>query len=126
VERGGKLAANKNVPLDVYPDELARNAGQIIASAQIVRFDASDLMPSAMNEAFWKAILDYVQDPSQLDSILSTLTQSNKTLPAVAARPARTGLSRDGPPSGSPTALDRRAPPQDIDQKGGTAIMNDR
>jgi alpha-glucoside transport system substrate-binding protein len=73
VERGGKLAANKNVPLDVYPDELARNAGEIIASAEIVRFDASDLMPSAMNEAFWNAILNYVQDPSQLDSILANL-----------------------------------------------------
>jgi alpha-glucoside transport system substrate-binding protein len=73
VERGGKLGVNKRVPLDAYPDELARNAGEIIANAQIVRFDGSDLMPSAMNDAFWKAILDYVQDPGSLDSILANL-----------------------------------------------------
>ena len=30
-------------------------------------------MPTAMNNAFWKAILDYVKDPSKLDSILSDL-----------------------------------------------------
>ena len=37
------------------------------------RFDASDLMPTAMNNAFWKAIVDYVKDPSKLDSILTDL-----------------------------------------------------
>ena len=30
-------------------------------------------MPSAMNDAFWKAIVDYVKDPSKLDSILTNL-----------------------------------------------------
>jgi len=30
-------------------------------------------MPDAMNTAFWKAILDYVQGPDQLDSILTNL-----------------------------------------------------
>jgi len=78
VARGGKLGANKRVPLDAYPDELARNAGKIIASAQVVRFDASDLMPSAMNDAFWKAILDYVQNPGDLDSILANLDSVQK------------------------------------------------
>jgi alpha-glucoside transport system substrate-binding protein len=39
----------------------------------VFRFDGSDLMPVAMNDAFWKAILDYVQDPSQLDAILANL-----------------------------------------------------
>jgi hypothetical protein len=30
-------------------------------------------MPTAMNEAFWSAILDYVQNPDNLDSILEEL-----------------------------------------------------
>lgn len=78
VKLGGKLGANKRVPPDAYPDDLARNAGNIIASAKVVRFDASDLMPSAMNEAFWKAILDYVQNPGDLDSILANLDSVQK------------------------------------------------
>jgi alpha-glucoside transport system substrate-binding protein len=69
---------NKRVPLDVYPDALAKNAGQIMANAKVVRFDASDQMPSAMNDAFWKAILDYVQSPDKLDSILANLDTIQK------------------------------------------------
>jgi hypothetical protein len=30
-------------------------------------------MPTAMNDSFWKAILDYVKTPGDLDSILSNL-----------------------------------------------------
>ena len=35
-------------------------------------------MPEAMNAAFWKAILDYVQDPTSLDSILQNLDSVQK------------------------------------------------
>jgi alpha-glucoside transport system substrate-binding protein len=73
VNRGGKLPVNKHVSPDVYPDPLARQAGQIITDAKIVRFDASDQMPEAMNSAFWRAVLDYIQNPSMLDSILANL-----------------------------------------------------
>ncbi len=73
VHRGGKLPTNKRVSADVYPDPFAKQAGQIITSAKTVRFDASDLMPEAMNSAFWKATLDYVQNPDNLDSILADL-----------------------------------------------------
>jgi alpha-glucoside transport system substrate-binding protein len=78
VMRGGKLGVNKRVPPEAYPDELAKKAGAIIASAKTVRFDASDLMPDAMNQAFWKAILDYVQSPGDLDSILANLDSVQK------------------------------------------------
>jgi alpha-glucoside transport system substrate-binding protein len=30
-------------------------------------------MPEAMNAAFWKAVLDYANDPTKLDSILTSL-----------------------------------------------------
>ena len=30
-------------------------------------------MPAAMNEAFWGAVLDYVQNPDNLSSILTEL-----------------------------------------------------
>lgn len=75
VQRGGALSPNKRVPAEAYPDPLAQQAGQILTSAEIVRFDASDLMPEAMNNAFWSAILEYVQNPGDLDRILTNLDQ---------------------------------------------------
>jgi alpha-glucoside transport system substrate-binding protein len=78
VKRGGAISPNNVVPLSDYPDELSRKAAERLVSAQIAVFDASDQMPEAMNAAFWKAILDYVQDPSSLDSILQNLDSVQK------------------------------------------------
>lgn len=39
----------------------------------ILCFDASDLMPSAMTNAFYRAVLQYVQDPGLLHQILQNL-----------------------------------------------------
>jgi len=73
VKRGGALSPNKKVAASAYPDDLSRQAGTILTSAKITRFDASDLMPEAMNNAFWKAVLDYVNTPANLDTILANL-----------------------------------------------------
>jgi len=73
VKRGGALSPNKKVELGQYPDDLSREAAKLLTGAKIARFDASDLMPEAMNNAFWKATLAYVNDPSKLDSILADL-----------------------------------------------------
>lgn len=75
VKRGGALSANKLVQAASYPDAIARGSAQILTSARIVRFDASDLMPEAMNAAFFKAALDYVSNPQDLDRILAGLDQ---------------------------------------------------
>ena len=45
VEKGGFISANKNVPLDAYPDEVSRKSAEILANAKTFRFDAGDLMP---------------------------------------------------------------------------------
>jgi alpha-glucoside transport system substrate-binding protein len=73
VSRGGALSPNKKVALSAYPDDLSRQSAQMLLNAKITRFDASDLMPEAMNNAFWKGILDYVSDPTKLDGILTNL-----------------------------------------------------
>jgi len=71
VKIGGALSANKNA-VD-YPDDISKRSAALLTSAKIFAFDASDLMPSAMNDAFWKGIVAYIKDPSKLDSILSNL-----------------------------------------------------
>jgi alpha-glucoside transport system substrate-binding protein len=89
VKRGGALSPNKKVTLDVYPDQIAKEEAQVITSAKIVRFSADDLMPTAMENEFWKAILDYLQNPSNLDSILANLDKVRlQTYPAATPTPA--------------------------------------
>ena len=70
VERGGFTAVNNQVSLSAYPDALAASAAEQLTTASIYRFDADDSMPSAVQAAFWKGILDYLQSPSSLDSVL--------------------------------------------------------
>jgi len=74
----GALSANRNVSLVFYPDVLSRNAAQILQKAEIVVFDASDMMPGKMNNAFWSAIMSYVENPARLDSILRNLEQTRR------------------------------------------------
>jgi alpha-glucoside transport system substrate-binding protein len=71
VKIGGALSANKNATS--YPDDIAKRSAELLTNAKVFAFDASDLMPTAMNQAFWTAILDYTQDPSKLDTILTDL-----------------------------------------------------
>jgi alpha-glucoside transport system substrate-binding protein len=73
VKRGGKLAVNKQVPLDSYPDPLSKESAQIIVTTQIAKYDATDNMPADMRSAAWKGLLDFIADQSKLDSILKNL-----------------------------------------------------
>jgi alpha-glucoside transport system substrate-binding protein len=73
VKPANGISPNRDVPLGDYPDSLSRNAAQILTSADIAVFDASDMMPGKMNTAFWSAIMSYLSDPGSLDSILAGL-----------------------------------------------------
>jgi len=71
VDKGGTLAASKNITK--YPDVLGENAAKILQGASNILLTAGDYMPADMQRAYWKSLLDYTNDPSQLDSILSNL-----------------------------------------------------
>jgi alpha-glucoside transport system substrate-binding protein len=79
VSRGGALSPNKKVTISVYPDQLSQEQAQIITTAKTTAFDASDQMPDPMQTAFLKAVLDYVQNPGSLDSILQNLDSVQST-----------------------------------------------
>ncbi|HEY8426041.1 MAG TPA: ABC transporter substrate-binding protein [Limnochordales bacterium] len=69
----GKVSANRAVPMEAYRDPLTRKAAQILVSAQVFRFDGSDLMPAAVGSgAFWEGILRYVGG-EDLDSVLESI-----------------------------------------------------
>jgi alpha-glucoside transport system substrate-binding protein len=66
-------SVNKAVSLSAYPNDVERRAAQQLTSASSFKFGADDLMPAAMENAYWAGVLSYIQHPSQLDSILSSL-----------------------------------------------------
>jgi alpha-glucoside transport system substrate-binding protein len=72
-KRGGAISPNKQVGTDAYPDAMTAKAAQSMTSATTVRFDASDLMPEGMGNAFLRGLLDYVNDPGRLNEILAGL-----------------------------------------------------
>lgn len=71
--RGGFISVNKSVPTSVYTDAVSKNSAQMLAGASIFRFGADDLMPPSVEDAFWKACLNYIQNPGGLDGYLSTV-----------------------------------------------------
>ncbi len=71
VKHGGALSANKNATS--YPDEISQRSAQILTDAKFFVFDASDLMPTAMNDAFFRAIVALTGGSSSLDDVLADL-----------------------------------------------------
>jgi multidrug efflux pump subunit AcrA (membrane-fusion protein) len=67
---GGAISANTTVT--EYPDDIAARSGELLAESEIFVFDASDLMPTAMNQAFWTAMVDLAAG-ADLDATLETL-----------------------------------------------------
>ncbi len=76
VRRGGALSPNRKVRLADYPDPLSRRAAGILVAAPVARFDASDMMPQAMQSAFYKAALEYVRNPGRVGDLLAGLEQT--------------------------------------------------
>jgi alpha-glucoside transport system substrate-binding protein len=73
VDRGGALSANTKVT--TYPDDVSKRSAETLTSAKIFRFDGGDLMPNAMKAAFFRAMVDFAEDQSKLDAILTSLDE---------------------------------------------------
>ncbi|MCX8068573.1 MAG: ABC transporter substrate-binding protein [Anaerolineae bacterium] len=74
--RGGFLSPHRGVNLAAYPDDLTRKQAQILASAEVFRFDGSDLMPAAVGAgSFWTGVMDYVGG-KDLDAVLQAIEKS--------------------------------------------------
>lgn len=72
----GRLSANSQVPMEVYNDPLLKKAAEFLTKADAVRFDGSDLMPSAIGAGtFWKGMVDYING-KPLDDVLAAIEES--------------------------------------------------
>lgn len=75
--QGGWLSPNVNFDPSVYPDEVTASVFEIAAGADVLRFDASDLMPGAVGTGtFWTGIIDWVSGRSDLDAVLTNIQNS--------------------------------------------------
>ncbi len=76
VAEGGALSPHNDADLSAYGSDVERKIAQILADADSVRFDGSDLMPGAVGAGtFWKAMTDYVSGSADLDQAMETAQQ---------------------------------------------------
>lgn len=73
VDRGGALSANVNVTQ--YPDEISTRLAGLLRDATTLRFDAGDLMGGQVNSTFFSSMVQFADNPDNLDSILANLQQ---------------------------------------------------
>lgn len=58
---GGYISPRRNISLELYPDALTRKEVEILNNAEVIRFDASDMMPGAVGTGtFWSGMADYI------------------------------------------------------------------
>jgi alpha-glucoside transport system substrate-binding protein len=72
-QAGGYTTPNQGLDPETYPDELSRKAAEQLTESEIFRFDADDAMPAEVQNAFWEGLLEYIQNPNQLDQILQNI-----------------------------------------------------
>lgn len=62
---GGFISPQKDVPLEAYPDPVTQTIAQILADAEVIRFDGSDLMPGYVgSDLFWRSMVNFVSGQS--------------------------------------------------------------
>jgi len=72
----GELSSNKRTDPGWYTNPITRKAWDILSSAGVSRYDASDRMPAAVGTGtFWSGVLDYVSG-IPLDTVLETIEES--------------------------------------------------
>lgn len=72
---GGFISPHQQVSLDVYPDPVTREQAEILANAEVIRFDASDMMPSSVGTGtFWSGVIDFVGG-DDLDRVLKEIDE---------------------------------------------------
>jgi alpha-glucoside transport system substrate-binding protein len=74
---GGGLFPHKDQNVSLYPTKLESEFAKIILGAKAARFDASDAMPSSVNQAFWKGTTDWVTGTG-LDQVLKDIDAAYK------------------------------------------------
>lgn len=74
VKAGGALPLQKDASLDWYSNDVDKLVASVLANAESVRFDGSDLMPGVVGAGtFWKGMSDYVAGTVDLDKAMEEI-----------------------------------------------------
>lgn len=72
----GYISPHQQVSLDLYPNEISKRQAEILNQAEVIRFDASDMMPGAVGTGvFWTGVVDYVGG-TDVDTVLNNIEES--------------------------------------------------
>jgi alpha-glucoside transport system substrate-binding protein len=70
VSHGTEVSPNKLIPLNAYPNELVRTAARRVTTAQVVRFDGSDLLPGVLAEDLGRALQHVIRAPAAAPKLM--------------------------------------------------------
>lgn len=77
---GGFISPNRDLDPAVYPDDITRRMAEQVIEAETIRFDLSDLQPSAFGgtpgQGMWKLFQDFLADPDNVDGITRQLERA--------------------------------------------------
>lgn len=67
-QRGSFISPHRQVSPDVYPDAVSQKIALILANADVVQFDGSDMMPSEVGTgSFWSGMVKFAEGASTED-----------------------------------------------------------
>jgi alpha-glucoside transport system substrate-binding protein len=72
-ERSGFTTPSAGLDASSYPSDLIAGTAEQLTEASVFRFDADDMMPAELQQAYFQAVVQYAQNPDGLDSILQSL-----------------------------------------------------
>jgi len=75
-EGSGSLSVRSDFDTSLYPDDSLAQQGDLLANAEVARFDGSDLMPSAVGgEAFFAELVSWLNG-QELETTLSNIEEA--------------------------------------------------
>ncbi|MGB3402460.1 MAG: ABC transporter substrate-binding protein [Microcoleaceae cyanobacterium] len=73
---GSYISPHQQVDFDRYPNPVTRKQAEILSNADVIRFDASDMMPGTVGTgAFWLGVVEYIEG-TDVDTVLVDINQS--------------------------------------------------
>lgn len=74
---GGWLSPHTTFDASLYPDEITRQTAEIVAAADVFRYDGSDLMPGAVGAGtFWTGMVEWLEGSKTAEQVTEEIEAS--------------------------------------------------
>ena len=76
-EAGGWLSPHRTFDVSLYPDDITQQTAEIVAAADVFRFDGSDLMPGAVGAGtFWTGMVEWLSGEKTAQEVTAEIEAS--------------------------------------------------